>query len=190
LGTDKKTFLKLFTSTFFISAFTFGGGFVIVPLLKRKFVEDLKWIDEKEMMDFIAIAQSSPGAVAINTSILIGYKTAGAIGAALAISGTVLPPFIVISVISLFYLGFRDNAVISAMLKGMQAGIAAVIADAVYGMGAGVAKERKVLPIAIMTVSFLAAYVFKINVVYIILVCGIAGAVSSFYRKKSGVRHK
>ena len=107
MGTDKKTFLKLFTSTFFISAFTFGGGFVIVPLLKRKFVEDLKWIDEKEMMDFIAIAQSSPGAVAINTSILIGYKTAGAIGAALAISGTVLPPFIVISVISLFYLGFR-----------------------------------------------------------------------------------
>ena len=80
MGTDKKTFLKLFTSTFFISAFTFGGGFVIVPLLKRKFVEDLKWIDEKEMMDFIAIAQSSPGAVAINTSILIGYKTAGAKG--------------------------------------------------------------------------------------------------------------
>ena len=91
---------KLFSSTFYLSAFTFGGGYVIVPLMRKKFVEELKWIEEKEMMDMVAIAQSSPGALAVNTSIIIGYRCAGILGAFVTVLGTVLPPLIVLSIVS------------------------------------------------------------------------------------------
>ncbi|NLB81219.1 MAG: chromate transporter [Clostridiaceae bacterium] len=165
----KGIYLKLFTVTFYISAFTFGGGYVIVPLMKKKFVEDLKWIDEKEMLDLVAIAQSSPGAIAVNTSILIGYKTAGALGAFFTVLGTITPPFVILSVISLFYTAFRDNIIISALLKGMQAGVAAVIADAVMSMGYNIVRGKNILSILIMLAAFISAYFIKINVVYIII---------------------
>ena len=93
---------KLFFSTFKLSACTFGGGFVIIPLMRKKFVEELGWIQEDEMMDLAAIAQSSPGAIAVNASILVGYHVAGIPGAMLTVLGTVLPPLIIISIISMF----------------------------------------------------------------------------------------
>lgn len=176
-------YLKLFTSTLYISAFTFGGGFVIVPLLKKKFVDDLKWIEEKEMIDMTAIAQSSPGPIAVNTSILIGYQIAGFIGALVTVLGTILPPLIIISTISLFYTAFRDNVVINALLKGMQAGVAAVIIDVILNMGNTVVKTKQILPILTMIVAFIATYL-HVNVIYIILTCGIIGAFSTIYHKK------
>jgi chromate transporter len=175
-------YLKLFTSTFYISAFTFGGGFVIVPLLKKKFVDDLKWIEEKEMINMTAIAQSSPGAIAVNASILIGYQIAGLLGALVSILGTILPPLIIISTISLFYTAFRDNIVINALLKGMQAGVAAVIIDVVLNMGNTVVKTKQILSILMMIAAFIATY-NHVNVIYIILVCGVIGAISTIYRE-------
>ena len=83
---------KLFASTFKLSACTFGGGFVIIPLMRKKFVEELHWIEEEEMMDLTAIAQSSPGAIAVNASILVGYHVAGIKGALTTVIGTILPP--------------------------------------------------------------------------------------------------
>jgi len=185
---EKNTYRKLFWSTFYISAFTFGGGFVIVPLLRKRFVDDLKWIDENEMLDMIAIAQSSPGAIAVNTSILIGYKVAGALGAALTILGTVLPPFIILSVISFFYAAFRDNEIIGALLKGMQAGVAAVIAEVVTSMGANIIKEKNTLSTITMIAAFTAVYFFKVNVVLIIIACGLLGALAAMYRKRKKLR--
>ena len=99
---DAKKLFKLFISTFSLSMFTFGGGYVIVPLMRKKFVKELGWIEEQEMLDLTAIAQSSPGAMAVNASILVGYRVAGVTGAFVAIVGTVLPPLISFSVISLF----------------------------------------------------------------------------------------
>ena len=106
---DKKKLWTLFWSTFQLSACTFGGGFVIIPLMRKKFVEDLQWIEEQEMLDLTAIAQSSPGAIAVNASILVGYRVAGMMGALCTVVGTVLPPLIIISIISLFYQAFRDE---------------------------------------------------------------------------------
>ena len=100
---NPKLYLKLFTSTFYLSAFTFGGGYVIVPLMKKKFADDLHWIEEKEMIDLAAIAQSAPGPIAVNAAILVGYRIAGVLGALTTIIGTVLPPFVILAVISLFY---------------------------------------------------------------------------------------
>jgi len=180
----KQIYRKLFTSTFYLSAFTFGGGFVIIPLMKKKFVDDLQWVDEDEMLNLTAIAQSSPGAVAVNAAILLGYKVAGISGALLTILGTVLPPLIILSVISLFYTAFRDNIVVKAVLKGMQAGIAAVIADVVINLGSNVLKEKDMISALIMAGAFIATYLLKINVVYIILVCGCIGAVKILIQTK------
>lgn len=122
-----KKYVVLFLSTFQLSAFTFGGGFVIIPLIRKKFVEQLGWIGEEEMLDLAAIAQSSPGAIAVNISILVGYRVAGVPGALLTVVGTMTPPLIVISVISLFYAAFRDNVFVNMAMCGMLAGVAAVI---------------------------------------------------------------
>ena len=96
---NKKTLWKLFISTLYLSAFTFGGGYVIVTLMKNKFVDDYGWISEEEMLNFVAIAQSAPGAIAVNGAIVIGFKLAGFMGVIVSILGTIIPPFIVISLI-------------------------------------------------------------------------------------------
>lgn len=101
--TDKKKILaKLFFSTLYLSAFTFGGGYVIVTLMKQKFVDELHWIQEDEMLDLIAIAQSAPGAIAVNGAIVVGFKLAGVLGAVTAIAASIIPPFLIITVISYF----------------------------------------------------------------------------------------
>lgn len=190
LKSETHIYKKLFTSTFYLSTFTFGGGFVIIPLMKKKFVDDLQWIEEDEMLNLAAIAQSSPGAVAVNASILLGYRIAGALGALIAILGTVLPPLIILSVISLFYTAFRENIVANAVLKGMQAGVAAVIADVVLNLGGNVLKERDIIFALVMVGAFIATFFLKINVMYIILVCGCIGAAKIFIQtqksKKDG----
>lgn len=176
MNSKKHIYMKLFSSTFYLSAFTFGGGYVIIPLMQKKFVDDLKWIDEDEMLNLAAIAQSSPGAVAVNASILLGYRVAGILGAFISILGTVLPPLIIISIISFFYTAFRENIVVNAVLKGMQAGVAAVIADVVLNLGGNVVKEKDLISAFVMISAFIATFFLKINVMYIILVCGCIGA--------------
>lgn len=180
---NMKTYWKLFCSTFYLSAFTFGGGYIIVPLMKKKFVADLHWIEEEEMMDLVAIAQSSPGAIAVNASIIIGYRIAGISGALITMFGTVLPPLIIISVISTFYVAFRDNLIVSAVLKGMQSGVAAVIIDVVISMTTNIIKGKQLISILTMVGAFIASFVFKVNVAWIILICGVIGVISTVYRE-------
>lgn len=180
-----RLYWTLFSSTFYLSAFTFGGGFVIVPLMKKKFVDNLKWIEENEILDLIAIAQSSPGAIAVNASIIMGYRIAGISGALIASIGTVLPPLIIISIISLFYTAFRDNTYVSALLKGMQSGVAAVIIDVVFKMAGDIINNKKVISILMMVGAFIATFFFNVNVAYIILVCGTIGALMTILIGKS-----
>lgn len=183
-----KKYWILFTSCLYISAFTFGGGFVIIPLMRKKFVENLKWLEETEMMDLAAIAQSSPGAIAVNAAILTGYKIGGVLGTMLAMLATILPPMIIIGIISFFYVAFRENVVVNAVLKGMQAGVAAVICDVVIRMGTGVCKEKNILFVLIMAAAFVLTFFLDVNVVYIILGC-IALSVIVFF-VKAGIRKK
>src|SRR5699024_462995 len=104
-----KTIFTLFRITFYISAFTFGGGYIVIPMMRKYFVDDLDLITERELMDMVAIAQSSPGAIAVNIAVLVGYRIAGIFGAVISAIGTVLPPILILSVISIFYKAFRDN---------------------------------------------------------------------------------
>jgi chromate transporter len=183
---DLRFYLKLFTSTFYLSAFTFGGGFVIISLMKKKFVDEYHWIEEKEMLDLTAIAQSSPGAIAVNASILVGYRLAGVTGALLTILGTVLPPLIVLSVISVAYTAFRDSLIVKYILRGMQAGVAAVIIDVVISMVISLVKDKKAIPIMVMIGAFAANFIFQVNVIVIILICGVIGIISMRYYKSVG----
>ena len=182
---DKRAILKkLFFSTLYLSTFTFGGGYVIVSLLKTKFVDELHWIDENEMLDLIAIAQSSPGAIAVNGAIVVGYKLAGMPGIFCAILGAILPPFVIITAISAFYTAFKENFFIQNMLSGMRAGVGAVIISVVYDMGRGVTKLRSPILIMIMIAAFLANYYFRINVILIILLTALIGAIRTVVSAK------
>ena len=184
---DLKFFWTLFISTFTLSAFTFGGGYVIVPLMRKKFVETLGWIDEEEMLDLVAIAQSAPGPIAVNSSIIIGYRLAGIPGALVTTFGTVLPPMVILSAISQFYTAFRDNVVVSLVLKGMGIGVAAVIVDVVYTMAKGVVKTKDALWIIVMCVALVVALFTSVNVVFVILACGVVGAINVIAQdKKTG----
>lgn len=165
----RKVLWKLLLSTLYISAFTFGGGFVIITFMKRKFVDELHWIDEDEMLDLTALAQSSPGAIAVNAAILVGWRVAGFAGMLVAVVGTIVPPMLILAVISFFYQAFATNRYVSLVLKGMQAGVAAVILDVVCGLGAKVLKTKKLVLYLVMVAAFVATVVFNVNVIYIIL---------------------
>ena len=167
----------LFLTTLYISAFTFGGGFVIVTFMKHKFVDELHWIDEQEMLDFTALAQSCPGAIAVNAAILVGWNVYGFAGMIVATLGTILPPMIILSVVSFFYAIFSTNVWVAVVLKGMQAGVAAVILDAACSLGKSVLKEKSSLSIFIMTAAFVCDFFLEVNVVYIILVAACIGII-------------
>ena len=177
----QKIFIKLFLSTFRLSACTFGGGFVMIPLMRKKFVDELHWIEEQEMMDLTAIAQCSPGAIAVNASILVGYHVAGVLGALITVLGTVLPPLIIISAISFFYSAFCDNVIVNMAMAGMLAGVAAVICDVVITMGKSIFQKKRILPIVVLVASFIDVRFMKINIILIILFCAIIGVADTLY---------
>ena len=178
----------LFLSTFYLSAFTFGGGYVIVTLMKQKFVDQYHWIDEDEMLDLVAIAQSAPGAIAVNGAIVVGYKLAGVPGLLVSVLGTVLPPFLILSVISVCYEAFRSMTLIAWMLEGMQAGVGAVIASVVWDMGSGIAKEKDTISILVMMAAFVVSMVFQINVIFIILAAGFLGFARTMLMRRRGTK--
>lgn len=184
---DKKILWQLFQSTFMLSACTFGGGFVIVSLMKKQFVEKLQWLEEDEMLDVTAIAQSSPGPIPVNASVILGYRMAGIIGSLVAVFGTILPPMIIISAIAFFYDQFRSNAVIAIALQVMRAGVAAVIFDVVINLAKNVCGTKRTLYILLMCGAFFCAVVLNISAMLIILAClgvGIADLIINLVRDK------
>ncbi len=180
--------LKIFLSTLYLSAFTFGGGYVIITLMKQKFVDELHWIDDDEMLDMVAIAQSSPGPIAVNGAVIIGYKLEGIAGVLSAVLGAVLPPFVILTVISMFYSAFRNLFVVQSLLTGMKAGVSAVILSVVYDMAAGVVKGKDPVNIGVMILAFAATYFGKVNVVFVILITIAFGAVRTIWREKRGTK--
>ena len=168
---DYSRLWTLFKSMFVLSACTFGGGFVIVSLMKKKYVEELKWLDEDEMLDVTAITQSAPGPLPVNASVIIGYRIAGVVGSLTAILGTILPPMVIISIISLFYDEFRTNPYVATALQVMRAGVAAVIFDVVINLAGNVVKTGRILYMTMMVVAFAATYLFDVSAMIIIFIC-------------------
>lgn len=180
----------LFKSMFVLSACTFGGGFVIVSLMKKRYVEELQWLEEDEMLDVTAITQSAPGPLPVNASVIIGYRIAGVVGSFIAVLGTILPPMMIISVISVFYEQFRTNPYINIALQVMRAGVAAVIFDVVINLATNVVHTKRFLYIAMMLVAFVATYLLGVSAMFIILAClgiGILDLIVQTMKKKGEV---
>lgn len=136
------------------------------------------------MLDLVAIAQSAPGTIAVNGAIVVGYKISGFLGIIVSVVATVIPPFIIISIVSFFYQIFKDNLIIGNMLDGMQAGVGAVISVVVYEMSSGIIKQKNVVYYLIMIGAFIANYVLNISVILIILTCIIIGIIYSLYERR------
>lgn len=185
-----RIFRQIFISTLYISAFTFGGGFAIVPMLKKRFVDDLKLIDEKDMLDYMAVAQASPGVIAVNTSVLIGFKVAGVLGALAAALGTIVPPFAITALISILYDAFIQNPIVSAALMCMQAAVAAVIVSVTVNLAGSIFKDKKVFSIIIALAAFVAVYFFDINILLILLCAGVLGIINYYIFLKKDKKEK
>ena len=181
---EKNVYLTLLTSTLLLSSFTFGGGYVIVPLMRKRFVEELGWIEEDEMLNIIAVAQSAPGPIAVNASILVGRKMAGIPGSLLTLLGTITPPLITITVIAGFYSAFRSSPIVAAALFGMQAGVAAIIVDVIVTMASRVIRSKSRSSILIMLAAFIVGALTAFSVSYIILASGIIGALRFLRQSK------
>ncbi len=174
----------LFWSNLYISAFTFGGGFVIISLMKKKYVDTLHWFEEDEMLDVTAIAQSCPGAIAVNASIVVGYKIAGILGALIAVLGTIIPPILIIILIAFGYKAFQENHLVQTVLMAMSAGVAAVVVDVVINMVSKVIKDKDIFIIILMILGFSAVVFLHINVILVIGVYAAIGVVKSLFTMK------
>ncbi len=172
--------LTMFLTFLKIGAFTFGGGYAMIPLIETEVVDKRHWIEKEEFLDIIVISQTFPGALAVNSSIFIGYKIGGIIGAILALMGVVLPSFFIILIVAHFFLQFRNNPIIDLVFKGISAAVPMLILVAVTSLSKSINKNIANLFIVIITVIGIS--VLDIHPMLIILLSGIYGTV--FLRKK------
>lgn len=180
----KKSLYTLFKSTFLLSAFTFGGGYVIIALMEKKFCDEYQWITKNQMLDYISIAQSSPGAIAINGASAIGYSLFGIKGLMVAIIATILPPFMIISIIRYFYKYIINNVFISLLLEGMLIGVGVVIICVALSMIKQLIKLKNPIFNILFILSFILNLVFNINIIYLILTSIILAIIHSSLNKR------
>ncbi len=156
-------YLWLIAVNIYISMFAFGGGYVVVPLVRRSFVEKKKIFTEDELMEMSAVAQSSPGAIAVNLAALSGYKAAGTAGAVISCAASVIPPLVILGIISGFYDLFIANKIVAAVLKGMQSGVAALIVSVVADMCTVILKEKSFFLFSLIPIAFIANFIFDVK---------------------------
>ena len=181
----KVSLTQIFCQMFTISAFTFGGGFVIVTLMRKRLVEQRAWLSEGEMLDMTALAQSSPGPIAVNTAVLVGWQLAGLPGMLAAVSGCILPPMVILSVISVFYEAFIHNAAVALFLRGMQAGVAAVVLDVSVSLGQTVLSQKTSLHTVLLIAALGLTLFGHISPVLLLLGAAALGAITALRKKGS-----
>lgn len=176
--------LWLFGIHMFISAFTFGGGYVVVPMVRKYFVLRRKLFGEEELMEMAAVSQSVPGAIAVNLAAVTGYRTAGILGALTSAAASVLPPFLIMTVIARSYEAFIANQAMAAVLKGMQAGAAVLIAETAADMCRMAGKERSLLFDLMIPGIFAACFIGKWNAALVLALCAGLCMVRAWLRRE------
>lgn len=175
-----KRLLMMFFTFFKIGSFTFGGGYAMIPLIEAEVVTKNKWLSKDEFVDVIVVSQTFPGALAVNSCTFIGYKLGGPLGAVLGLLGVVLPSFIIILIIAIFFSKFRNLYVVELVFKGINAAVPLLILVGVNSISKVVSKTTKNIIIIAITIG--AILIFDVNPIYIILVSGLYGIISN--RKK------
>lgn len=171
---------ELFVSIFKIGAFTFGGGYAMIPLIEKEVVTNKGWLTKEEFMDILVVAQSLPGALAINTSIFLGYRIAGIIGALVSLLAVALPSFIIILIIAAFFMQFRNNYYVNAAFNGITAAVPMLVLAGAISLSKGLGKG--VRTIITIIIALVALVFFNIHPVLVIIISGIYGAL--FLREK------
>lgn len=179
--------LDVFLSFLKISSFTFGGGYTIIPVIRDEFSTKRNLIDEDEMMQIIAIGQSGPGAMAINTSILTGYRLKGIKGAIAATLGAVLPCIVIISLVSVFYKQFSSNKYIQFALKGMSGAISAILLLTTYDLFKTAIKKDRVYAVISMLITFGLAMFTSLSTSIIILLLALSGLIIFSLKKEDSI---
>lgn len=174
--------IDLFLTFMKIGAFTFGGGYAMIPLIQKEVCENKKWLSEKDIADIVAISESTPGPIAINAATFVGYKTAGFSGACTATLGVVLPSFLIISLISLVLTQFQSLKAVQYAFMGIRAAVLALILKALWMMFKSA--KKKVVSYIIMGVSFVLTAFLKIDVVFVMIGCGLFGLIWSILNRK------
>ncbi|MBP3626783.1 MAG: chromate transporter [Clostridia bacterium] len=177
-----KLLLKLFLTFFKIGAFTFGGGYAMIPLIQKETVETNKWLSDDDILEIIAIAESTPGPIAINSATFVGYKVCGFWGSFFATLGVVLPSFIIILIISYILREFQNIKAVKYAFNGIRAGVLALLIKAIISMYKKV--QKNLVSYIVMAFSFIIVAFFDINVLFVIIGCALIGLISSLYAKR------
>lgn len=178
----KSKILELFLTFFRIGAFTFGGGYAMVPLIQKEIVEGKGWATDDDILEVIAIAESTPGPIAINTATFVGYRVAGFWGSAAATFGTVLPSFIIILIISGILREFQSFKAVQYAFNGIRAGVLAMIIKALWNMYKKVPKGA--VSYVVIAASFALTAFLDVPVLAVIIGCAVFGLLTSFYAKR------
>ena len=176
--------LKLFTTFFKIGLFSFGGGFAMIPLIQREVIEKRKWINEKDFWDMLVLAQSTPGPIAVNTAVFVGYKTAGTLGAISATLGTVMPSFIVILLLALFFAEVRENRYVDAAFRAMRPAVVALIVAPLIGL----VKGMKWYLMAVSAAVAMAVWYFGFSPAYLIGLALVIGVILAVANGRKGAK--
>jgi chromate transporter len=177
-----KLLFEIFWVFFKIGAFTFGGGYAMIPLINRETVENKKWISDQDILDIVAIAESTPGPIAINSATFVGYKVAGTLGSVFATLGTVIPSFIIILLISFVLEEFQHLTVIKYAFEGIRAGVLALVLKAFWTMYKKAPKN--LISYIISALAFILAAFVKLNILYCIIICALIGLTSSIIARR------
>ena len=179
---NKKMLWKIFISTLYLSAFTFGGGYAMIPLIQRETVVKRKWVDDDDILDIVAIAESTPGPIAINASTFVGYRVGGFFGAVVGTVGMVLPSFIIILAISFVLNSFQDVQAVKYAFSGIRAGVLALIIRALWLMYKNV--EKCAVSYIVMAAAFILSAFTSVNVIIVIAGCALFGLITAYINTK------
>ena len=181
-------YLQIFTSFAKIGAFTIGGGYAMIPLIQEEVVNKKRWIEEEDFMDVLAISQSAPGLLSVNISIFLGYRLRGTKGSVVATLGSVLPSFLIILMIAMFFAGYQDNPTVMKIFKGIRPVVVALIAVPMINM----AKKAKlnIYTAALAVATALLVTFFKISPIYILLVAGCVFVLPMYIKQYREQMHK
>ena len=183
-GTLLSKLVALFVATFTVSC-TANSGYAILAVMKDDFVKKRKWLTEEEMADYIAIVQSSPGPMAVTSSTIIGYHVAGMPGTLAAVFGVILPPFLVMVLVTLFYEAIVGNPYVGLFLRGMQMSVVAMLIDVIIGLFRNATEKGWAYPLVIMVLSFAYVRFSGLSIAWLVIACIVAGVAKALLVKKS-----
>jgi chromate transporter len=174
--------IALFLATLTISA-TANSGYAIIAVMRDDFVNKRKWFTEDEMSDYIAIAQSCPGPMAVTSSMVVGFQSAGILGSLAAVWGVITPPFVIMVLVSIFYQTIVSNPYVTIFMRGMQMGVVAMLLDVCIGLFLNATKKPGAYPLVIMAIAFLYVRLTNCSIMWLAIGCGVAGAIRALLVK-------